>query len=245
MKFKSLKIPKVDLNYRSEVPLESPILHGEDKYWDRRSNHKEPFRGLSEHQALQQINQELFRSSYFNSGHNVESLMCEDEDMLDDETIFSRSNTTAPQPVSEQSNRSSPVCPWAQVGYNLHLDEAAMYDTAAVSTFDFTCACKMADFALRTLVGGRQTRSQPGIKILKPYITHPLSEIAPSIWSPGFLQVSWVVTKSYISHTFTYETNRRFHSDHDSSRLYLIVFLLRFYTMPSLQACKGSLRDWT
>jgi hypothetical protein len=190
MKFRSLKISKVDLNGRSKAPLKPLTFHGEDKYWDRRSNYEEPLQGLSEHQALQQINPELFEYSYSSSGHIIERLICEYEDMLGDETIFSTSNTTAPQPASKQPKRSSLVCSLAQVGCSLSLDEAAIDDTAAASRFDFACACKMADFALRTLVGGRQTRSQPGIRTLGPCLTHPLSEIAPSLWSPGFLQVS-------------------------------------------------------
>ncbi|KFX96071.1 hypothetical protein O988_05502 [Pseudogymnoascus sp. VKM F-3808] len=47
-------------------------------------------------------------------------------------------------------------------------------------------AKQFTDVALRTLLGGRQVRSTPNIKIGTPRPTCPLSSIMPLLWSPGF-----------------------------------------------------------
>lgn len=48
---------------------------------------------------------------------------------------------------------------------------------------------QLTDVALRTLLGGRQTKFTPNIKIRKPRPTRPLSSIMPLLWSPGFKNV--------------------------------------------------------
>jgi hypothetical protein len=50
-------------------------------------------------------------------------------------------------------------------------------------------AKQLTDVALRTLLGGRQTKSTPNIKVRKPRPTRPLSSIMPLLWSPGFKNV--------------------------------------------------------
>ncbi|OBT85291.1 hypothetical protein VE02_06512 [Pseudogymnoascus sp. 03VT05] len=47
-------------------------------------------------------------------------------------------------------------------------------------------AKQFTDVALRTLLGGRQTKPTPNIKVRKPRPTRPLSSIMPLLWSPGF-----------------------------------------------------------
>ncbi|KFY23684.1 hypothetical protein V493_05716 [Pseudogymnoascus sp. VKM F-4281 (FW-2241)] len=47
-------------------------------------------------------------------------------------------------------------------------------------------AKQFTDVALRTMLGGRQTKYTPNIKIRKPRPIRPLSSIMPLLWSPGF-----------------------------------------------------------
>ncbi|KAL5346043.1 hypothetical protein ACLOAV_009074 [Pseudogymnoascus australis] len=47
-------------------------------------------------------------------------------------------------------------------------------------------AKQLTDVALRTLLGGRQTKHTPNVKIRKPRPSRPLSSIMPLLWSPGF-----------------------------------------------------------
>lgn len=54
---------------------------------------------------------------------------------------------------------------------------------------DLPVATKLIDVGLRTLIGGRQIKATPGVTLLKPDLEHTLSELAPSLWSPGYLKV--------------------------------------------------------
>lgn len=50
-------------------------------------------------------------------------------------------------------------------------------------------ACKMAEVALRMLIGGKQKRRTAGMNYIKPSPTYSLSELAPALFNPGFLRV--------------------------------------------------------
>ncbi|OBT51986.1 hypothetical protein VE04_07106 [Pseudogymnoascus sp. 24MN13] len=53
-------------------------------------------------------------------------------------------------------------------------------------SLNLATAKQLTDLALRTLLGGRQTKLTPNIKVRKPRPKRPLSSIMPLIWSPGF-----------------------------------------------------------
>jgi hypothetical protein len=55
-------------------------------------------------------------------------------------------------------------------------------------------ANKMVDVAIRSLIGNREVRGVPGIKVWKPQPRYSLSDLMPSIWSPGFLQVRPIIS---------------------------------------------------
>lgn len=54
---------------------------------------------------------------------------------------------------------------------------------------DLPIALKLTDFGLRTLIGGRPTKAIPGVSLLKPEQKNSLSDLVPSLWSPGYLKV--------------------------------------------------------
>lgn len=54
---------------------------------------------------------------------------------------------------------------------------------------DLSIASKLTDVGLRTLIGGRQIKLTPGVKILKPDQEHALSDLGPAMFSPGYLKV--------------------------------------------------------
>ncbi|KFX97910.1 hypothetical protein V490_02560 [Pseudogymnoascus sp. VKM F-3557] len=59
-------------------------------------------------------------------------------------------------------------------------------DITAEPSLKLATAKQFTDVALRTLLGGRQTKSTPNIKIGTPRPTRPLSSIMPLLWSPDF-----------------------------------------------------------
>jgi hypothetical protein len=54
---------------------------------------------------------------------------------------------------------------------------------------NFNSICRIASFALRTLIGGRQNQGYNGMKLWKNNKFVSMAEIAPALWNPGFLQV--------------------------------------------------------
>lgn len=73
------------------------------------------------------------------------------------------------------------------VGGSEVLEPAASTDLPV--NFDLQVATILTDVGLRTLIGGRQIKATPGVKLLKPDQEHTLSDLAPSLWSPGYLKV--------------------------------------------------------
>jgi hypothetical protein len=238
MNFKISQTPDVELKGRNDEFLE---LLGGNKYCPEELNLHEACQGLSCHQALWQVSQKLSKSSDFRSRYDFGGLMNENEEMLDNGIVPSQSDNTTPSIPSRLSTPSSQVRLLSPISYNNSAEDTAINRSATSSSFDFGCVCKMVDCSLRAVIGGRQKRIQIGIKILKPYPTNSLSGVAPSLWSPGFLQVG---NSKYTTYFFTHKTIRRYHNVRSFFQLYLAVSLPRSYAMSSLQAYEGSLWDW-
>lgn len=89
------------------------------------------------------------------------------------------------------------LTPEASMTFNSQQDTSMLESTDPHSlsnlisepSLSLTTAKQFTDVALRTLLGGRQTKFTPNIKIRKPRPTRPLSSIMPLIWSPGFKNV--------------------------------------------------------
>ncbi|KFY55227.1 hypothetical protein V497_07115 [Pseudogymnoascus sp. VKM F-4516 (FW-969)] len=84
--------------------------------------------------------------------------------------------------------------PAASVAFSSQ-QEVSMLDSMEIHTSNnitaepslkLATAKQFTDVALRTLLGGRQVKSTPNIKIGTPRPTCPLSSIMPLLWSPGF-----------------------------------------------------------
>ncbi|KFY12040.1 hypothetical protein V492_04141 [Pseudogymnoascus sp. VKM F-4246] len=84
--------------------------------------------------------------------------------------------------------------PEASTAFNSQQDTIMLDSTEHPSSNNLTTeplselaiAKRFTDVALRTLLGGRQTKHMSSIRIHKPRPTRPLSRIMPLIWSPGF-----------------------------------------------------------
>lgn len=87
--------------------------------------------------------------------------------------------------------------PGASITFNSQQDTSMLDSTEPHSASKLTTepplklatAKQFTDVALRTLLGGRQTKFTPSIKVRKPRPTRPLSSIMPLLWSPGFKNV--------------------------------------------------------
>lgn len=68
------------------------------------------------------------------------------------------------------------------------------------SVLEVDVACKLSEIALRIMIGGygRGTRGMLGVQVKKPSPSTSLCEIIPSLWSPGFKDVSYHCVSSPI-----------------------------------------------
>ncbi|OBT61446.1 hypothetical protein VE03_08960 [Pseudogymnoascus sp. 23342-1-I1] len=86
------------------------------------------------------------------------------------------------------------VTPEASVAFKSQQDSSMLDSTephfldnfSTEPLLNLATAKQLTDVALRTLLGGRQTKHTPNIKLGKPRPTRPLSSIMPLLWSPGF-----------------------------------------------------------
>ncbi len=123
----------------------------------------------------------------------VEDSLCEDDEMLDTDLLLYQTDSTLPSLTRESLAQSSLFSVSMQKSRMDSIADAAPNKATASLSLDLPYARKMIDFALRILIGGRQIKSQPGVKLMRPYPTQSLSQIAPALWSPGFLQVRLVM----------------------------------------------------
>lgn len=105
---------------------------------------------------------------------------------FDDMLLYQTNHNSIPLPTPEPS-----VAFNSQQDTNM-LDSTEPHSSSGLDTepsLKPAVAKQLTDVALRTLLGGRQTKSTPNIKIRKPRPKRPLSSIMPLIWSPGFKNV--------------------------------------------------------
>jgi hypothetical protein len=117
---------------------------------------------------------------------NMPEDVCKDEEMLDEEIVSVQDDSLFSLPTSQSSTASSLV---SQSSQDYHRKDKDKTDKIISVSPNMNSAQRMAECALRTLIGGRQTKSQPEFKVLKPQPGQTLSQIAPALWSPGFLDV--------------------------------------------------------
>lgn len=120
--------------------------------------------------------------------HNayIESSTDNGVDVHDDMLFCQIDHGSTPLPTPEASN-----CPGSEQETTV-LDSAELYTSNIAETepsLNLGTAKILTDFAIRTILGGRQTKSTRGIKIRKPHPTRPLSTIMPILWSPSFKNV--------------------------------------------------------
>lgn len=118
------------------------------------------------------------------SDSDFESLLGEEQDISDEELLFYKSdhiNKIPTPPLSTQPSQTS------------QMDGMIFGEGTGGKGFaglDLSVACRMTGLALRTLIRGRQHKEQSGLKIWKNPRLTVLAQIAPALWSPGFLEVS-------------------------------------------------------
>ena len=120
----------------------------------------------------------------------LNNLLCQDHEMLDDDTLLSDIDVATPLLTTHSLTKSLSGLPSPPNSQEEEIGDTPTDCGMASSTSDLSCAREMAHLALRKLVGGRQNKSQPGIKVVFRRPTLTLSKLAPSLFSPGFAEVS-------------------------------------------------------
>lgn len=110
--------------------------------------------------------------------------------MLDDDTLLYDIDVTTPLLTTHSLTKSLSALPSPPNSQEEDIEDTPTDCGMASFTSDLNDAREMAHLALRKLVGGRQNKSQPGIKVVLRRPTLTLSELAPSLFSPGFAEVS-------------------------------------------------------
>jgi hypothetical protein len=119
---------------------------------------------------------------------NFDDPIYEDEEMLEDFKIQYSAATLYPLIERQYSNRVPPTLERAQFP-RPDIEGRELEDALSLLPLDSSSTQNVTDLALRRLIGGRQTKVQPGVKTMKPEPAYTLSRIAPALWSPGFLEV--------------------------------------------------------
>lgn len=168
-----------------QLPKQADNLRGPGTLESFKSSHDEDFNfsyalGHTEDRQFSHFTPEYCSQTtgnYISVGDSV----CEDGEMLDMDLLLYQADNSSPSLTREYLAQSSLFM------YNNYVN--AVTDGNKSLPLNLPCARKLIDFALRVLIGGRQIKSQGGLKLMKPYPTQCLSRIAPALWNPGFLQV--------------------------------------------------------
>ncbi|KFZ22742.1 hypothetical protein V502_02783 [Pseudogymnoascus sp. VKM F-4520 (FW-2644)] len=128
----------------------------------------------------------------FDSGSLLEEISWADNGFVKDQhSAYAYDNML----LYQTDHNSAPLpTPEASITFNSQQDTSMLDSTEPHSASNLTTepplklatAKQFTDVALRTLLGGRQTKFTPSIKVRKPRPTRPLSRIMPLLWSPGF-----------------------------------------------------------
>ncbi|KFY41693.1 hypothetical protein V494_02846 [Pseudogymnoascus sp. VKM F-4513 (FW-928)] len=128
----------------------------------------------------------------FDAGSSMEEMLWADDSVAKDQhsdyasdgmLLYQTNHNSIPLPTPEASTTSNSqqdtiMLDSTEHHFSNHLTTEPLLELATAKRF--------TDVALRTLLGGRQTRHMANIRIHKPRPTRPLSRIMPLIWSPGF-----------------------------------------------------------
>lgn len=118
-----------------------------------------------------------------------ESLFVEDGDIADiddDLLLYHPGHTDAPSLTSQESISSGSQQSTKSYGLT---GPSTFPNLGMKPSLKVPTARQLTDVAIRTLLGGRQTKFVPSIRIGAPRPAYPLSSIMPLLWSPGFQNV--------------------------------------------------------
>lgn len=124
------------------------------------------------------------------SGNCYDNSMCQDDEMLEDYNLLYKIDDVEPSLISQALIQSSSPLSSPPDSQKEVSDDVTMDDNVSSVSFELSSARRIADLALRNVIGGRQVKCRPGIKVVKPQPRQSLSKIVPSIFNPGFLEVS-------------------------------------------------------
>jgi hypothetical protein len=111
------------------------------------------------------------------------TLLCQDHEMLDNDVLLDEMDIAMPLLMAQSLTTHLPVLPSPPGS-----QEKEIQNTPS----NFSFAREMAHLALYKLAGGCQNKSQTGIKVALHRPTLTLSKLAPSLFNPGFVEVSLI-----------------------------------------------------
>ena len=112
-----------------------------------------------------------------------------DSKILLSRTTENTSSLVSPSTIISTGSASSSIY---SLKRSLPSDATISMQAVPLSGLNISPACKLAEVALRILIGGyepRRTRGLLGVRVDKPLLQTSLSDIAPGVFSPAFKEV--------------------------------------------------------
>lgn len=131
----------------------------------------------------------LVQSGSVVSNAPLQDLPYDNDETLDECILLHKSSSSRLSPTRWLALPTPSVLSSLERPSEEEVNDTSLEEAINRSTLDISSIKKMADFAIRHLVGGRQIKNLPGIKVMKPQPSQTLSGLAPGLWSPEFLQV--------------------------------------------------------
>lgn len=128
----------------------------------------------------------------YTSGLYRSTLLCQDHEMLDNDVLLDEMDIAMPLLIAQSLTTHLPALPSPPGSEEEEIQNSPSDCGINSITSDFSFAREMAHLALCKLTGGCQNKSQIGIKVVLHRPTLTLSKLAPSLFNPGFVEVSLI-----------------------------------------------------
>ena len=128
----------------------------------------------------------------YTSGLYHGALLYQDHEMLDNDVLLDEMDIAMPLLIAQSLTTHLPALPSPPGSQEKEIQNTSSDCGINSITSDFSFVREMAHLAFCKLAGGRQNKSQTGIKVVLHRPTLTLSKLAPSLFNPGFVEVSLI-----------------------------------------------------
>jgi hypothetical protein len=183
----TFKFARAYQNHRPLLPC--AVANGSDDGFEKARDPGRESTSLSSYLLLRHARLNSSQVAQSTSSLYSNTLLYQDHEMLGDDTLLYDIDVATPLLITHSLTKGLSALPSPPNSQEEEMEGTPADCGMASITSDLSCAREMAHLALCKLIGGRQNKSQLGIKVVlrRPALT--LSKLAPSLFSPGFAEV--------------------------------------------------------